>query len=81
MIFYDDPILGRYQPRFDRIFTEPRYLDMEANRIWFAARVQQAKADRKPLAWWLDRAPWRNDPQGFTAVYRAYWRAVDPSAS
>ena len=31
MIFYDEPVFGRYQERFDRIFAEPRYTDLAAN--------------------------------------------------
>jgi hypothetical protein len=81
MIFYDDPILGRYQPRFDRIFAEPRYLDAAANQAWFGRLARQALAARKPLDWWLAQAPWRNDPDGFHAVYDAYWRALSDLAS
>src|SRR5713226_3652816 len=36
LIFYDDPITGRYRRRFDRIFTEPRYTDLRANLSYFA---------------------------------------------
>ncbi len=81
MIFYDEPMLGRYQARFDRIFSEPRYLDASANRAWFAGLARRALAERKPLSWWLDRAPWRNDAAGFAAVYAAYGRVLEELAS
>jgi hypothetical protein len=37
LIFYDEPIFGRYQERFDRIFAEPRYTDLGANLAYFSA--------------------------------------------
>ena len=37
LIFYDEPIFGHYQERFDRIFSEPRYTDLRANLNHFAA--------------------------------------------
>ena len=73
LIFYDDPITGRYQRRFDRIFSEPRYLDATANRAHFATLARRALSDRRPLAWWLARPPYRDDPAGFTGVYDAYY--------
>ena len=81
MIFYDEPVLARYQARFDRIFRGPRYLDAAANRAWFAGLARQASAERQPLSWWLERAPWRDDPAGFRAVYDAYYRVIDELAS
>ena len=80
MIFYDDPILGHYQPRFDRIFADPRYLDAQANRAYFAALARDALANRQPLSRWLAHPPWRNDPAGFTAVYEAYWQLLETLA-
>ena len=80
MIFYDDPILGRYQPRFDRIFADPRYLDATANQAHFATLARQALTNRQPLSWWLARPPWRNDPAGFTPVYEAYWHLIEQLA-
>ena len=76
LIFYDDPITGSYQTRFDRIFSEPRYTDPGANRAHFAALAQKADASRKPLGWWLARQPYKNDPAGFTRVYDGYYQAL-----
>ncbi len=36
LIFYDEPIFGHYQERFDRIFAEPRYTDLAANLSYFS---------------------------------------------
>jgi hypothetical protein len=36
LIFYDEPIFGHYQERFDRIFVEPRYTDLAANLSYFS---------------------------------------------
>jgi hypothetical protein len=36
LIFYDEPIFGHYQQRFDRIFAEPRYTDLAANLSYFS---------------------------------------------
>ena len=81
LIFYDEPNIGPYQRRFDRIFAEPRYTEAAANRAYFAALARTAQASRRPLAWWLARAPYRDDPAGFTLVYERYYRLVDRLAS
>jgi hypothetical protein len=36
LIFYDEPIFGHYQERFERIFEQPRYTDLRANLNYFA---------------------------------------------
>lgn len=73
LIFYDDPIFGPYQRRFDRIFAEPRYTDPAANRAAFAAAAQQALAARTPLVAWLAQPRYGADPAGFAAVYDRYY--------
>jgi hypothetical protein len=37
LIFYDNPFWGPYRPSFQRIFGEPRYLNLHANLSHFAA--------------------------------------------
>ena len=44
LIFYDDPITGRYRRYFNEIFAEPRYTDLRANLDYFAARYAKVKA-------------------------------------
>ena len=73
LIFYDDPLLGPYQGRFDRIFAEPRYTDPAANRAWFAAAARRALARRKPLEAWLAKPRYAADPAGFRAIYEHYY--------
>ena len=77
LIFYDDPITGSYQARFDRIFADSRYTDPAADRAHFAGLAERALAARKPLGWWLARAPYRADPAGFARVYDSFYRAMD----
>ena len=81
MIFYDEPILGSYQPRFDRIFSDPRYTDAARNRAHFARLARAAQAARRPLDWWLARAPYRADPDGFSLVYDRFHRLMDRLAA
>ena len=76
LIFYDDPVTGSYQARFERIFSELRYTDPEANRAHFAGLARTAEAGRKPLSWWLERQPYGRDPAGFTRVYDSFYRVL-----
>ena len=80
LIFYDEPNIGPYQRRFDRIFSEPRYTDAGENRAYFVALARAAQAGRHPLEWWLARAPFRDDPAGFALVYERYYALVDQLA-
>jgi hypothetical protein len=36
LIFYDEPVFGHFQKRFDRIFAEPRYTDLHTNLTYFS---------------------------------------------
>jgi hypothetical protein len=36
LIFYDEPVFGHFQKRFDKIFAEPRYTDLTANLEYFS---------------------------------------------
>jgi hypothetical protein len=36
LIFYDEPVFGHFQRRFDRIFAEPRYTDLSTNLRYFS---------------------------------------------
>jgi hypothetical protein len=53
LIFYDEPILGIYQRRFDAVFSEPRYLDIRANLKYFSALYARIAAARQPVDWYL----------------------------
>jgi hypothetical protein len=76
LIFYDDPIFGVYQPRFDRIFAEPRYTDLEANLRHFAGLYRRIEASRRPRAEMVaQRAP--AERESFDQVYDRYYRSVE----
>ncbi|HUN46070.1 MAG TPA: hypothetical protein VMU85_06110 [Stellaceae bacterium] len=79
LIFYDDPITGRYRHRFERIFSEPRYTDLRANLLYFADRYREAERERPPLAAFLDRRhPVTSAERAdLTAFYDRYYRYVD----
>ena len=85
LIFYDDPIVGPYQRRFDRIFSEPRYLDLRANLQYFAGLYREIEGRRQPLAAFLsahdaeDDTPERDALAQFYAQY--YRHVADASAA
>ncbi len=79
LIFFDEAIFGRYRHRFDRIFSESRYYDLDANRSYFESMYQRIEADRKPVDWWLVRlgpapASKRRDFRRFYAQFYHYVR-------
>ncbi len=49
LIFYDEPIFGHYQQRFDAIFSDPRYTDLRTNLAYFSAQYDRILAS-KPAA-------------------------------
>ena len=79
LIFYDDPITGRYQARFDTIFGTPRYFDLERNLSYFAGLYRRLSADRKPLDTWLARDEFRAPAarRRFTDFYDQFYAYVD----
>ena len=50
LIFYDDPITGRYRRRFHHIFTDPRYTDLRVNLNYFADLYGKIGRERRALA-------------------------------
>jgi len=76
LIFYDDPIFGSYQRRFDAIFSQPRYTDIEANLRYFADLYRRIKTERRPLAEDL-RREYASDRAGFTAFYERFYAYID----
>jgi hypothetical protein len=49
LIFYDDPVFGHYQPRFDKIFSDPRYTDLQTNLRHFSALYRTILAAPPPV--------------------------------
>jgi hypothetical protein len=79
MLFYDEPITGRYQARLDAIFRDPRYFDIEQNLGYFAGLYHGLDAGRQPLATWLRRDEFR-DPDArsrFTDFYDRFYAYLD----
>ncbi len=55
LLFYDEPIFGAYRSHFERIFSEPRYVDLRANLQYFAALYRKIEGGRPTLASFLER--------------------------
>jgi hypothetical protein len=68
LIFYDEPILGRYQAWSDAIFADPRRTDLAANLAWFDELYRQVLLQRRPLA------EWQKDPDHRTAEFAAFYK-------
>jgi hypothetical protein len=47
LIFFDNPYWGPYRGRLKRILTEPRYLDLRANLLYFETLYANALADKR----------------------------------
>jgi hypothetical protein len=74
LIFYDDPTLGPYERRYQRILAEPRYWDLRANLDYFAGLYQHIQADRKPLEFYLEkRGGSQAERTDFAAFYARYY--------
>ena len=80
LIFFDDPVFGAYQSRFDRIFATPRYHDLRANRSYYTAAYAEVLAKRRPLAWWQGPGGYGRSPD-FAAVYEQFYALVERGAS
>jgi len=78
LIFFDQPLLGDYQPRFDKIFSTPRYYDLDANHAYFEDLYKRIAANRKPVEWWLTRLgpASRSRRQDFRKFYDRYYAYV-----
>lgn len=48
LIFYDEPVFGHYQERFDAIFKDPRYTNLRANLDYFSTLYTAILARRPP---------------------------------
>ena len=50
LIFYDEPVFGHFQKRFDKIFAEPRYTDLTANLEYFSQLYASILAEPRHAA-------------------------------
>jgi hypothetical protein len=75
IIFYDDPILGVYQRRFNKIMTEPRYFRLRDNLHYFAALYEKMERERKPLEWYLAKRKGVSEQErkAFGIFYEKYY--------
>jgi hypothetical protein len=86
LIFYDDPITGRYRRRFDRIFAEPRYTNLRDNLGYFADLYGKIGRERRPLASFLadqnGRTPTERDAlASFFTRYYGYIERQDAAVA
>ncbi len=49
LIFFEDPIFEPYQKQFDAIFSEPRYVDIRKNLLYFSGLYKKIEAEKKPV--------------------------------
>jgi hypothetical protein len=75
IIFYDDPITGRYERRFDTMLSDPRYFRLQDNLAHFAALYQKIERERKPLDWYLRKRGMTSGPDSdaFRIFYQKYY--------
>jgi len=79
VIFYDDPITGTYQRRFNQILTQPRYFNLRANLDYFAALYERIARERKPLEWYVAKRKGGSGPEraAFKAFYETYYDYIE----
>jgi len=75
IIFYDDPVLGVYQRRFNEIMTEPRYFRLRDNLVYFAVLYEKMERERKPLDWYLAKRKGDSEQErkAFGIFYEKYY--------
>ncbi|MEJ0070357.1 MAG: hypothetical protein WDO24_18455 [Pseudomonadota bacterium] len=76
LIFYDEPILGRYERRFRSIYTEPRYFDLRANLRYFTDLYRQLQAQRTGYS---STPPFEPTPerQPLAQFYERFYQTID----
>lgn len=79
LIFYDEPLFGRYQTRFNQIFKEPRYFELRANLQYFFDLYRRMRSQKRPLSAYLEAHPeWTQaERQEFGRFYAHYYGLID----
>jgi hypothetical protein len=79
IIFYDDPITGRYEQRFDTMLNNPRYYRLQDNLAYFAALYKKIESERRPLDWYLQKRKATDGPEreAFRLFYDKYYDYID----
>jgi hypothetical protein len=75
IVFYDDPLIGAYQRRFEAILGDRRYFRLRDNLTYFARLYAKIEGERKPVEWYLDRHPGMSAPErdDFRLFYQRYY--------
>jgi hypothetical protein len=81
LIFYDDPVFGRYEPWYRRIAADPRYTSLAADMGYYRSLYARIQADRRPLDWWLSEHPRLRSEPDFLAFYAGFYRQVAQAAN
>jgi hypothetical protein len=76
LIFYDDPIVGRYERHFRSIFSEPRYVDLHANLRHFVELYRHLEGERKGYFDTLTAEP-SGERQRLAPFYEQFYRTID----
>ena len=82
IIFYDEPITGSFQRRFDAILTQPRYFRLRDNLEYFAELYKRIQAERQPVEKYLASKP-RMSPEeaiDFRVFYQRYYAYIEQAA-
>jgi hypothetical protein len=79
LIFYDEPLLARYENWSNEIFKNPRYFDLRANLFHFSDVYARMYSERRPIAAYLTAHPdWSAaDRERFAEFYGRFYAAVD----
>jgi hypothetical protein len=81
LIFYDEPIFGRYEGWYRQIATEPRYTDLQADLRYYRALYARIEAERQSLDWWLAMHPALRSRPEFPAFYARFYDEIGHSAA
>ena len=78
IVFYDEPITGRYRQRFRAILAQPRYFRLRDNLLYFSALYAKIEAERKPVEWHLRRHWAMSDAKqaDFRIFYGKYYNYI-----
>ncbi len=79
IIFYDDPITGRYERRFEAIMSDPRYFRLSDNLAYFDALYRKIEDGKRPVEWHLRDRKITDDKEveAFRIFYRKYYDYID----
>lgn len=76
LVFYDEPLLGRYRSRLDAIIADPAWTGLSANLEFYADRYRRQQADWRPLSWWLAQPEFRGVPPAEVGAFRSRFAAA-----